>query len=260
MLSITPIPALNDNYIWHLAKDNQHWVVDPGEAEPVIKALNGAPLSGILITHHHYDHTGGIKALHKQYQCPVFGPKSIKGVTNPIAGGDHFSLLGLALEVWDIPGHTLDHLAIILTEESSGGRSQPHLFCGDTLFAAGCGRLFEGSPKQMYDSLQKLTSLPQGTRVYCAHEYTLGNLHFAHTIEPGNSVTSKRLADSQVLREAGKPTLPSTIAEEIATNPFLRCHIPEVAQSGAKHLGQDSSKQLDEVEIFASLRDWKDHF
>ncbi|WP_444888611.1 hydroxyacylglutathione hydrolase [Microbulbifer sp. JMSA008] len=260
MLSVTPIPALNDNYIWHLEKDGEHWVVDPGEAEPVIKTLGEAPLSGILITHHHYDHTGGIKTLHKHYECPVFGPESIKGVTNPIADGDIFLLLGLPAEVRGIPGHTLDHLAIILKEESASGSRQPHLFCGDTLFAAGCGRIFEGTPKQMLNSLQMLTKLPKHTLVYCAHEYTLSNLRFAHTVEPGNTAVSERLAHTQTLRQSGEPTLPSSISEELATNPFLRCQFPEVAQSGAHHLGRETPEELSEVEIFSSLRDWKDHF
>ncbi|BBM02865.1 hydroxyacylglutathione hydrolase [Microbulbifer sp. GL-2] len=260
MLSITPIPALNDNYIWHLTNGDEHWIVDPGEAAPVVQALQGASLDGILITHHHFDHTGGIAELHKRYQCPVFGPNSVREVTNTIGEGDSIQVLGTPIRVWSIPGHTLDHLALILSEQETDGNTQIHLFCGDTLFAAGCGRLFEGSPEQMFHSLQRLSALPPTTRVYCAHEYTVGNLNFARTIEPDNSAITQRLQDCQALRAAGKPTLPSDIAEEQATNPFLRCHITEVMQSGARHLGRENPKGLNEVEVFSSLRDLKDHF
>ncbi|MFA0810111.1 hydroxyacylglutathione hydrolase [Microbulbifer epialgicus] len=260
MLLITPIPALNDNYIWHLSRDDEHWVVDPGEATPVVEALQGASLNGILITHHHFDHTGGAATLRKRYQCPIFGPASVKEVTNEIVEGSSLTVLGVPLSVWSIPGHTLDHLALIFEEQAADGTTQTHLFCGDTLFAAGCGRLFEGSPEQMFHSLQRLSALPPTTRIYCAHEYTVGNLNFANTIEPGNKEVTQRLAQCQALRAANKPTLPSNMALEQATNPFLRCGIAEIMQSGAHHLGRKNPDGLNEVEIFSSLRDWKDHF
>ncbi|WP_299940772.1 hydroxyacylglutathione hydrolase [uncultured Microbulbifer sp.] len=260
MLSISPIPAFSDNYIWHLQQGDEHWVVDPGEADPVIKALQGASLNGILITHHHPDHTGGIAPLVKKYQCPVLGPASIAGVTTPLTGGGVVTVLGMPLGVCDIPGHTLDHLALILREPVSGSSVQTHLFCGDTLFAAGCGRLFEGTPEQMFHSLAKLSALDATTRVYCAHEYTLDNLHFANTVEPGNTAIAQRLASCQALRDANEPTLPSTIALELATNPFLRCKVPEVMKSAARHAGHPNPSTLDQVALFALLREWKDHF
>ncbi|WP_193165400.1 hydroxyacylglutathione hydrolase [Microbulbifer hainanensis] len=256
MLSINPIPAFSDNYIWHLTRGGEHWVVDPGDAAPVIETLAGESLDGILITHHHLDHTGGIAALRARYQCPVLGPGSIDGVTQPLQSGDRLEILGLPLEVMDVPGHTLDHLALLLREPTDQGEKL-HLFCGDTLFAAGCGRLFEGTPAQMHASLSKLGSLPPETRVYCAHEYTLANLRFAAAAEPGNVAVTNRLAEVQALRADDKITLPSTIGAELATNPFMRCHIPAVARRAAGQAGMDSA---DEVEVFARLRQWKDNF
>lgn len=255
MLTISPIPAFSDNYIWHLEREGEHWVVDPGDAAPVMEALRGAPLAGILITHHHLDHTGGVGELVKQHQCPVYGPASIEGVTHPLQDGDEFRLMGAAVKVLAVPGHTLDHLALLL--EEPGGEHSPHLFCGDTLFAGGCGRLFEGTPKQMYGSLSKLSELPPETQVYCAHEYTRANLRFAAEAEPGNAVLQNRVNQVDSLRAEGKPTVPSTIGEELATNPFLRCHIPAVARRAADHGAAENS---DEVEVFATLRQWKDNF
>ncbi|WP_250464032.1 hydroxyacylglutathione hydrolase [Microbulbifer litoralis] len=257
MLTISPIPAFNDNYIWHLQRGGEHWVVDPGDAAPVVEALDGKPLDGILITHHHADHTGGIAALCKRYDCPVYGPGSIDGVTHPIAAGDSLSVLGMPTEVIDVPGHTLDHLALLLREPAEGSGAHIHLFCGDTLFAAGCGRLFEGTPAQMYASLGKLSALPPETRVYCAHEYTLANLKFAAAAEPGNNAVHNRIAEVEALRADNRPSLPSTVGEELATNPFLRCHVPAVARRAAECAGKENS---DEVEVFASLRRWKDNF
>ena len=256
MLSITPIPAFSDNYIWHLTRGGEHWVVDPGDAGPVIETLADQSLDGILITHHHLDHIGGIAALRERYHCPVLGPGSIEGVTKPLQSGDRLEVLGLPLEVMDVPGHTLDHLALLLREPTDHGEKL-HLFCGDTLFAAGCGRLFEGTPAQMYASLSKLGSLPPETQVYCAHEYTLANLRFAAAAEPGNMAVNNRLAEVQALRADDKITLPSTIGTELATNPFMRCHIPAVARRAA---GQGEMDSADEVEVFARLRRWKDNF
>ncbi|WP_444930566.1 hydroxyacylglutathione hydrolase [Microbulbifer sp. SSSA002] len=260
MLSITPISAFNDNYIWHLEKSGQHWVVDPGDSTPVENALQGAPLSGILITHHHFDHTGGIERLCRQYQCPVYGPSTIAGVTHPIADGDSLQILGMPLKVYAVPGHTLDHLALIFNEITSDDSEQLHLFCGDTLFSAGCGRLFEGSPEQMYHSLQKLSELPPSTLVYPAHEYTLANLKFAQAVEPQNTAIDTRISQCEKLREDNRPTLPSTIALEQNTNPFLRCGYTEVRQAAVAHAKLEPLDSGDKVSVFAGLRGWKDGF
>lgn len=254
MLTISPIPAFSDNYIWHLVRGGEHWVVDPGDAAPVTAVLGDTPLSGILVTHHHLDHTGGIAALRKRYQCPVLGPGDINGVTSPLRDGDQLEVLGVPVEVMAVPGHTLDHLALLFRAPNGEGL---HLFCGDTLFAAGCGRLFEGTPAQMHASLAKLASLPPETRVYCAHEYTQANLRFAEAAEPGNSAITNRAAEVAALRADGRVTLPSTIGEELATNPFLRCHIPAVARRATGHGGMENAN---EVEVFANLRRWKDNF
>jgi len=260
MLSISPIPAFSDNYIWHLERDSEHWVVDPGDAKPVLGVLGDSPLNGILVTHHHLDHTGGIAELSRRYRCPVYGPGAIEGVTEALTAGDRREILGLPLEVMAVPGHTLDHLALLLEEAGTNGAPQRHLFCGDTLFAAGCGRLFEGTPAQMYDSLSKLAALPPETRVYCAHEYTLANLRFAEATEPGNAAIQNRIAEVEALRADKRPTLPSTIGEELATNPFLRCHIPAVARRAANHGANGGVEDSNEVEVFARLRRWKDSF
>lgn len=256
MITITPIAAFSDNYIWHLQRGGEHWVVDPGDARPVIAALGPHPLAGILITHHHLDHTGGVAALAERYHCPVYGPASIPGVTHPLAHGDRRELLGLSLSVLDVPGHTLDHIALLLHE---GGEPDPqlHLFCGDTLFAGGCGRLFEGSASQMATSLARLAALPPSTLVYCAHEYTQANLRFAQAVEPDNPALTARMARVAALRAAGEPSLPSTIGEELATNPFLRCAIPEVRE---RAIQRGAAENSDETAIFACLRQWKDNF
>lgn len=252
MITIRPIPAFNDNYIWHLQNGDQHWVVDPGDAAPVKKALDGAKLSGILLTHHHYDHTGGVASLVDDFDCPVYGPGSIDGVTHPLTDGDQFTLLQGDWEVIAVPGHTLDHIALILHASDA-----THLFCGDTLFAAGCGRLFEGTPAQMHQSLTRLASLPKDTKVYCAHEYTLANLQFARAAEPGNSDITARLESDRATRDNDQPTLPSTIGRELATNPFLRTGSPEIRAQAAAH---GASPDASAVEIFATLRQWKDTF
>ncbi|MFI2810246.1 MULTISPECIES: hydroxyacylglutathione hydrolase [Microbulbifer] len=256
MLTISPIPAFNDNYIWHLERDGEHWVVDPGDARPVIDALGSNSLAGILITHHHLDHTGGVAELKNRYDCPVFGPGSIEGVTDSLEDGDQFRVLGCPVRVISVPGHTLDHLALLMDDDTGGGLHH-HLFCGDTLFAGGCGRLFEGTPEQMYASLSRLGALPPETLVYCAHEYTLANLRFASAAEPGNSTLQKRISETESLRAHDRVTLPSTIGEELATNPFLRCHIPALARCASNHGADDNPG---EVEVFASLRQWKDNF
>lgn len=256
--SIYPIPAFTDNYIWALVdtQRKQACVVDPGDAEPVLSYLAAENLSlvQILITHHHPDHTGGLVRLAEKFAPVVYGPANpgIKGITHPLREGDTVDVLGQQFSVIEVPGHTLDHIAFF--NDSS---EQPVLFCGDTLFAAGCGRLFEGTPDQMLVSLGKLSSLPSSTLVYCTHEYTLANLKFALAAEPGNTELQKRNEVEMEKRANDEPTLPSSIARELATNPFLRCEQPEIKATVSKQSAQELS---DEVATFAALRQWKDNF
>ena len=209
-------------------------------------------LAAILATHHHPDHVGGIAELRRSFDVPVYGPKKepIPTLTRPVAEGDRVAIpeLGVDFSVLDIPGHTRAHIAYY----GAGA-----LFCGDTLFACGCGRLFEGTAEQMYASLAKLAALPDETKVYCGHEYTLANIGFAKTVEPGNSALEMREARDRKLRAEGKPTLPSRLGEEKATNPFLRCLEPAVIESANKYLGK---RLADPVRVFAAIRDWKNQF
>jgi hydroxyacylglutathione hydrolase len=262
-LSIIPVPAFKDNYLW-LIHDGVHAaIVDPGDAQPVLAALvaHRLTLTAILLTHHHADHIAGVPALLAHApapkKVPVYGPRhdGIGAVTHPLDEGDRVSLPGLdlSLSVLEVPGHTLGHIAYL---RDTPGESW--LFCGDTLFAGGCGRLFEGTPEQMRASLGKLASLPDDTQVYCAHEYTLSNLRFAATVEPSNEAISQRIARETAKREAGLPTLPSTIGLERATNPFLRAGEPEIAGQLSAHgkLGGSTAPAA----VFAALREWKNHF
>lgn len=258
-LSILAVPAFKDNYLW-IIHDGQHAaVVDPGDAGPVLAALaqHHLTLCAILLTHHHADHIGGVPALLAHREVPVFGPANdgIDAVTVPLSEGDIVDVPGLELQlrVLDVPGHTLGHIAY--TGQSG---METLLFCGDTLFGAGCGRLFEGSPAQMAHSLGKLAALPDDTLVYCAHEYTLSNLRFAHAVEPGNSALAQRIAADTATRGQGKATIPSTIAKEKATNPFLRYAEPEIAEqlvrAGKLHAGAAP------LDAFTALRAWKNTF
>ncbi len=258
MFTVTPIPAFNDNYIWaltHNAASGKAVVVDPGDAAPVIEWLNAnqLQLDAILITHHHADHTGGVGQLKSKYDVPVYGPENspFPGITHPLSQGDQIRVLGLDLDIQEVPAHTLDHISYFQPE------STPQLFCGDTLFLAGCGRLFEGTAKQMLNAMHYFAALPDNTEVYCTHEYSLANLNFAATVEPGNSDIVRTREHCHQLREEGRPTLPSSIAQEKAINPFMRTSAAEVRES-AEHFGGTALHT--EVEILAALREWKNQF
>lgn len=256
MLNIVPIPAFADNYIWTCYKDQYAIVVDPGDAVPVIHFLekNKLTLIAILVTHHHHDHIDGIQQLVELYNTPVYGPRheKIPCMTHPLGEGDavKFDLVNFYAHVIDIPGHTKGHIAYLW----DGG-----MFCGDTLFTCGCGKIFDGTPEQLHHSLQRLSSLPEETLVYCTHEYTEYNTPFALKCEPGNSALRQRVVDSEILREQNKPTVPSTLRLEKATNPFLRCKEPEIIQHIEYHLGA-KLPEGDEQAAFVALRKWRDVF
>lgn len=255
-MKLIPIPAFNDNYIWMLHDERRALVVDPGDAQPVLAVLarHGLTLESILVTHHHGDHTGGVDALRQGTGAQVYGPAAER-MPEPLqrlGDGDIITALGLRFEVLLVPGHTAGHIAYW----GQPPDADPLLFCGDTLFSAGCGRLFEGTPGQMLASLTRLAALPDATRVCCAHEYTLGSLRFALAVEPDNTDLLAYQAHARTLRQQLLPTLPSTIGLEKAVNPFLRTHLPKVAHA----VQQIDPNADDPVAVFAALRTWKDKF
>jgi hydroxyacylglutathione hydrolase len=273
-LHLLALPAFTDNYIWMLHDGVQALVVDPGEAAPVVSTLKrlGLTLAGILVTHHHGDHVGGVDALRPL--LPDGGRHTVHAPAHEVTPtphvqhveGDRVSILGINFDVLDVPGHTSGHIAYFaaqpgaLDDHRVAGHptrsASPLLFCGDTLFSGGCGRLFEGTPAQMHESLQKLAALPSDTRVCCTHEYTLSNLRFAAAVEPYSADVVEYTAWCHAQRDALHPTLPSTIAQERLVNPFLRPHVPDVVRSGlAKQATSDQP-----VDIFAALRAWKNTF
>ncbi|MBH2018050.1 hydroxyacylglutathione hydrolase [Polaromonas sp.] len=253
---LIPISAFADNYLWLLHDGKRALVVDPGDAAPVLHALaqSALQLESILVTHHHADHTGGVDALRKATGAKVYGPATerIPAPFEPLHEGDSVHTLGLDFQVLDVPGHTAGHIAFY-TPDMDG---KPLLFCGDTLFSGGCGRLFEGTPAQMLASLDKLAALPGATRVCCAHEYTLGNLRFALAVEPGNTDLAAYQQHCIGLRDQGQPTLPSSIAQEILINPFLRTRQAPLVAAVRRF---DASIH-DDTTVFAALRQWKNQF
>jgi hydroxyacylglutathione hydrolase len=258
-MNLLALPAFADNYLWMLHDGRHAVVVDPGDAAPVIAALAEADLQlvGILVTHRHSDHVGGLADLQahpRGRHARIIGPAEapMPAATEPVHDGDRIDLMGLTFTALHLPGHTLDHLGYVVTPPGEAAI----LFCGDTLFSGGCGRLFEGTPAQMHVSLQRLAALPGDTRVCCAHEYTLSNLRFARAVEPGNDTLADYAAHCADRRERDLPTLPSTIGQERAINPFLRCDQPGVIAAAAEH----GAATDDPVAVFTALRQWKDHF
>ena len=256
---IVPLPAFNDNYIWLMRRGDQAAVVDPGDAAPVLEFLaqNGLNLCAILATHHHGDHVGGIPDLLERYKVPVFGPagEPIDSLTHLLGDGDHVQLpqFGVNFEVLAVPGHTRAHVAYYDRNHTSCGA----LFCGDTLFGCGCGRVFEGTPIQMRQSLARLAALPASTKIYCAHEYTQSNCRFALAVEPDNVALQKRSEEVSMLRKANQPTIPSSIGAERDVNPFLRWEAPAVIEAAQRVSGKPLT-QPDEV--FTAIREWKNRF
>jgi hydroxyacylglutathione hydrolase len=258
-LQVSAIPAFTDNYFWLIHDDQHTAVVDPGDAAPVLAALKAKnlQLDAILLTHHHADHAGGVSELINHWNIPVYGPakEKIAGVTHPLSENDsvNFAQLGLTLHVLDVPGHTAGHIAYV-------EQNQHWLFCGDTLFAGGCGRLFEGTAEQMTQSLAKFSALADDYKVYCAHEYTASNLRFAVAVDPNNAALSARFQQVQMARERGESTVPSTLGEEKHTNPFLRYDQPAIIQTLRDTGKLSHAEPVASVAAFAALREWKNSF
>lgn len=256
MLKVHAVEAFQDNYIWLIQAENSRKVliVDPGDAKPVLQRLEQLDLTpaAILITHHHADHVGGVRELLEHYPVPVFGPagETIPAITDPLAETD-----GLMVDpdfplfrVFDTPGHTAGHICYL-----AGNK----LFCGDTLFAGGCGRLLGGSAPDLFHSLQRLKQLSADTEIYCAHEYTQANLRFAEAVEADSNALQQRIRQIRQMRDAGKATVPSKMGEELATNPFLRSDLPQIKKAAEAYAG----RPLNNAEaVFTALRSWKDSF
>jgi hydroxyacylglutathione hydrolase len=254
MPSVTGVPAFADNYIWLIGADgsDQVAIVDPGDAEPVLRYLeqHGLGVAAVLITHHHADHIGGVNGIIARHPAPVYGPANdgIACVQHALAEGDVVDIpaIDAHFQVLDVPGHTRGHIAYL---------GHGMLFIGDTLFSVGCGRLFEGTPVQMYLSLEKIRALPDDTRVYCAHEYTLDNIRFARVVEPHNPQLLQREQECLALQEQGIPTVPSQLGMEKQINPFLRSHVPDVISAAEEYAGE---KLAEPSRVFGVVRRWKD--
>lgn len=256
-MTLLALPAFNDNYIWTLVgSGGSALVVDPGEAAPVLRAADdGLHPQAILLTHHHPDHVGGVPALLARWpHLPVYAPHEprIATATVRVGDGDRVVVGDWHLDVIEVPGHTVSHVAFHLAEGDP-----PLLFCGDTLFSLGCGRMFEGVAPQMLASLERLAALPGHTRVCCGHEYTLSNATFARVVDPDNPALARRFEEAHAMRDAGRPTLPSRLSDECAANPFLRTRAPAVIAAVSARLGRAPDGP---AEVFAELRRWKDGF
>ena len=253
MLSVEPIKAYTDNYIWLVSTNEGSIVVDPGESKEILNLIdsNKIDLKGVLITHHHYDHTNGLLDLTNKINLEVYGPKKIEGINNIVKESDKFSLIGIDFEVIEIPGHTLDHLAFY-----SSNNKDPILFCGDTLFAGGCGRVFEGTFEQMFMSLKKISKYPKETKVFCGHEYTLSNLKFALEVDKDNKDLVNEFNNIEKLISSDIPSLPTNLNKELKLNPFLRCHDIDIKNKVIEKFDIID----DELQIFTALRKWKDNF
>ncbi|MDI1258980.1 hydroxyacylglutathione hydrolase [Aquabacterium sp.] len=259
-MNLLALPAFTDNYIWMLHDGQKALVVDPGDSTPVLQAMQslGLELALILVTHRHLDHVGGLAALRPHLKGPVYGPTNsdIDGVDIKVGEGVYIDFQGLRVDVWDTPGHTADHITYLVRSDLTQPGQPPLLFCGDTLFSAGCGRLYDGTAEQLFQAVSRFSTLPGNTTVCCTHEYTLDNLRFARAVEPHNTDTVAYELDCLNLRQLGKPTLPTTIATEMAINPFMRCAQPQVIASAQQHGAQDSSGSA----VFTALRQWKNNF
>ena len=254
MLSIEPIKAFEDNYIWLLTTNEGSIVIDPGESSKIKSLIdnNEIDLKGILITHHHYDHTNGLNDLSKNGMLDIYGPENnIVEINKRVKDSDRISIIGLDFEIIEVPGHTLDHIAFYSFNEN-----MPILFCGDALFSGGCGRIFEGTHRQMYDSLNKLASLPKHTKVYCGHEYTLSNLKFAIEVDTENKDLLDEYNHVKKLNISKNPSLPSTLDKELKINPFLRCNNMSIRNK----INKEFNVSGDDFEIFTALREWKDNY
>tara|TARA_B100001063_G_C16758670_1_gene554673 strand:+ start:746 stop:1534 length:789 start_codon:yes stop_codon:yes gene_type:complete len=262
MLKITPIPILQDNYVWLAQHQGKTLIVDPGEAEPVIAYLKQHNLTPdyMFITHKHWDHVTGIAAIKAAYpECVVYatGHHDIPCCEVALMGGERFELMGLTWDVWHTPGHTLDHIVFHTQGQDDNGINFNRLFSGDNIFACGCGRMFEGTAEQFHDSLQRIVSLPATTKIYCTHEYTQANINFALHVEPNNTYTLHRQDVSSEQRANGLPTVPTTVGDELKSNPFARCNAPDVVRAAEHFSGKVLGKP---EEVFAVIRKMKDTF
>jgi hydroxyacylglutathione hydrolase len=254
MLSVEPIKAFTDNYIWLVSTNEGSIVIDPGESKNIQKLIDNKTidLKGILITHHHYDHTNGLSELVKKNELEVYGPvNNIDGINHRLNDKDKISIIGIDFDVMSIPGHTLDHIGFY-----SANANNPILFCGDTLFAGGCGKIFEGTYEQMFHALKKITKLPTNTNIYCGHEYTLSNLKFALEADDSNKELIEEFKKVENKINSNIPSLPTTLDKELKVNPFLRCDNINIQNKIIEKFNVSNN----ELEVFTALRKWKDNF